>query len=213
MSLYKVKSSNKKYSDNNDFDNDYDNHSVNSNNSYKGYNPNNIKNQQQNYNPNNNNNINFQQNKNKNNEPIQTVIIPKNTDPQNNKWKNIVLKNIDKPIVNNLKKEEKKEQKTLSYNEYYDYCWDYDERFSLFHGTEVLNIALDFEDIIYEYKLPIFDNASNGNNKYVFEFLLNNSFEGLNIIKETDEFNNELKKEYSQEFLEEEEYNQYHKDD
>ncbi len=233
MSLYKVKSSSKKNNYNN-YNDDFDNHSINSNNSdnsYKPYNPN--KNKELNYkpyNPNNNNlnnstnltknnNINSnlsnsdKQNKDNINNNNNNNNNNKNNNSQNSHWKNIVLKNIDKPIVNNLKKEEKKEQKTLSYNEYYDYCWNYDERFSLFHGTEVLDISLDFADLIYEYRLPLFDNASNGNNKYVFDFLLKNSHEGLNIIKETDNFNNELKKEYTQEFLEEEEYNNYHKDD
>ncbi len=121
-------------------------------------------------------------------------------------WSNALKVNIDKPFENNIK-EEKKDIKHIPYNPYYEHCWDENEQFSLHHSGDVLNVLIDYENFIQEYGLPIFDRVSNGNNKYLYDFLLNNTHEGKQIINKCEEFNNELKKDYYAEFEEEEEYN------
>ncbi len=121
-------------------------------------------------------------------------------------WKNIVLSN-NKDFEKNKKDDKPKEEVVVHYNEYHDHCWDVDERFSLFYGSNALNIMNDLENLIYDCDLPIYNGLMTGNSNHLLNFLLNNSIEGLDIIKEVNEYNYNLKKEYYMDTNDEDEFN------
>ncbi len=106
-------------------------------------------------------------------------------------WKDIAIKNTDKPVEKKKKEVVVKEEKLiLSSSNYYNECYDFDEYFNLYYGTQVSEILIDYEDYIKEEHLPIFNSSKSS----FYDFIKKYSTEGINAKNIVNDFNEKLKR-------------------
>ncbi len=72
-----------------------------------------------------------------------------------------------------------------------------DDEFDYMHHRNILNISFELRNYISYNFLPFMDKLNTTYN--IFDFMKENSYEYMNVIKKVEKYNNELIKEYNQE--------------
>ncbi len=72
-----------------------------------------------------------------------------------------------------------------------------DDEFDYMHHRSILNISFELRNYISYNFLPFMDKLNTTYN--IFDFMKENSYEYMNVIKKVEKYNNELIKEYNQE--------------
>ncbi len=115
-------------------------------------------------------------------------------------WKDIVKNNINVVEKKDKKEEIKKNEKPKN-RDFENSLRDLNEEYNLEYGNQLIEIKIDFEEIIRNMQLDNFYGGLHNRSNLLYEFIKNNSEEYQDMKKEVENFNRNIYHDNDEEYI------------